>query len=141
MLPDQVSNPGPPDLQVVARLYECTGRAVALPPMSALALVLASSWTKCVHSSVYRIYSAIRWVFSLSRMSTNNQISPMQFCYTCNTRLPFLNNPKDLDPSYKMDLDFWDCFGRTKTPPYRRRNTVCDRVVSGELPYTWTGLV
>ena len=28
--------------------------------------------------------------------------------------LPFLNNPKDLDPSYKMDLDFWDCFGRKK---------------------------
>ena len=26
--------------------------------------------------------------------------------------LPFLNSPKDLDPSYKMDLDFWDCFGR-----------------------------
>ena len=26
--------------------------------------------------------------------------------------LPFLNNPKDLDPSYKMDLDLWDCFGR-----------------------------
>ena len=24
--------------------------------------------------------------------------------------LSFLNNPKDLDPSYKMDLDFWDCF-------------------------------
>ena len=24
--------------------------------------------------------------------------------------LPFLNNPKDLDLSYKMDLDFWDCF-------------------------------
>ena len=28
--------------------------------------------------------------------------------------LSFLNNPKDLDPSYKMDLDFWDCFGRKK---------------------------
>ena len=42
---------------------------------------------------------------SFSRMSTNNQISPMQFC--CNTVLPFLNNPKDLDPSYKTDLDFW----------------------------------
>ena len=26
--------------------------------------------------------------------------------------LPFLNNLKNLDPSYKMDLDFWDCFGR-----------------------------
>ena len=23
-------------------------------------------------------------------------------------------NPKDLDQSYKMDLDFWDCFGREK---------------------------
>ena len=28
--------------------------------------------------------------------------------------LPFLNNPKDLDPSFKMDLDFSDCFGRKK---------------------------
>ena len=26
----------------------------------------------------------------------------------------FQNNPKDLDPSYKMDLDFWDCLGRVK---------------------------
>ena len=26
--------------------------------------------------------------------------------------LPFLNNPKDLDPSYKTNLDLWDCFGR-----------------------------
>ena len=26
----------------------------------------------------------------------------------------FQNNPKDLDPSYKMDLDLWDCFGRVK---------------------------
>ena len=25
------------------------------------------------------------------------------------------NNPKYLDPSYKMDLDFWDCFER-ETP-------------------------
>ena len=23
---------------------------------------------------------------------------------------PFQNNPKNLDPSNKMDLDFWDCF-------------------------------
>ena len=27
---------------------------------------------------------------------------------------PFLNNPKDLDPSYKMDLDLGNCFGRKK---------------------------
>ena len=26
----------------------------------------------------------------------------------------FQNKPKDLDPSYKMDLDLWDCLGRVK---------------------------
>ena len=26
----------------------------------------------------------------------------------------FQNNPKNLDPSYKMDLDFGDCLGRVK---------------------------
>ena len=37
----------------------------------------------------------------------------MIFCYNSKV-LPFLNNPKDLDPSYKMDKDFWDCFGKKK---------------------------
>ena len=27
---------------------------------------------------------------------------------------PFQNNPKDLDPSYKTDLDLWDRLGRVK---------------------------
>ena len=26
----------------------------------------------------------------------------------------FQNNPKTLDPSFKMDLDLWDCLGRVK---------------------------
>ena len=26
----------------------------------------------------------------------------------------FQNNPKDLDPSCKMDVDLWDCLGRVK---------------------------
>ena len=26
----------------------------------------------------------------------------------------FPNNPKNLDPSFKMDLDLWDCLGRVK---------------------------
>ena len=34
-----------------------------------------------------------------------------------------------LDPSSKMDLDFWDCFGREKTS-YNRRNTVSKRVLA-----------
>ena len=48
----------------------------------------------------------------------------MKFCY--NTNLPFLNNPKDLDPSCKMDLGsrslglFW----KEKTLSYNQRNTV-----------------
>ena len=25
---------------------------------------------------------------------------------------PSKNNSKDLDPSFKMDLDLWDCLGR-----------------------------
>ena len=36
----------------------------------------------------------------------------MKFCNNTNFTLP--NNPKDLDPSYKMDLDLWGCFGREK---------------------------
>ena len=31
---------------------------------------------------------------------------------------PCSNNPKDLDPSYKMDLDCWDCFGKGKNLLY-----------------------
>ena len=55
-------------------------------------------------SSPYRIYLAIRRGFRLCRM-TGNYTSPINLCY--NTILTFLNNPKDLDPSYKTDLDFW----------------------------------
>ena len=32
-----------------------------------------------------------------------------------NTELfSFQNNQKDLDPSYRTDLDLWDCLGRVK---------------------------
>ena len=34
------------------------------------------------------------------------------------------NNPKDIDPPYKTDLDFSDCFGRKITPSYNQRDTV-----------------
>ena len=65
----------------------------------------------------------------------------MKFCYNIRI-LPFLNNLKYLDLSYKMDLDFWDCFGRAKPPSYKRRNTVlltqcwlCNWVNLSDLPY------
>ena len=34
------------------------------------------------------------------------------FCYK--TVFSFQNNAKNLDPSFKMDLDLWDCLGKTK---------------------------
>ena len=49
--------------------------------------------------------------FPFSRMTTNKSV---QRNLAIIQGLTFLNNPKDLDPSYKMDLDFWDCFGRKK---------------------------
>ena len=30
------------------------------------------------------------------------------------------NNPKNLNPSYKMDLNFWDCLGRVKLILYQK---------------------
>ena len=46
----------------------------------------------------------------------------MKFSYNTNLTLP--KQSKDLDRSYKMDLDLWDCFGRKKTPSYNQRNMV-----------------
>ena len=62
----------------------------------------------------YRIYSVIGRSFALSRMTTNDYINPMKFCVIHVHVLPFLNIPKDLDPSYKTYLDCWDCFVRKK---------------------------
>ena len=37
------------------------------------------------------------------------------YFFSYKTEIFFLqNNPKDLDPSYKTDLDLWDCLGRVK---------------------------
>ena len=38
---------------------------------------------------------------------------PYFFGYKTNF-FSFQNNPKDVDPSYKMDLDLRDCLGRVK---------------------------
>ena len=43
-------------------------------------------------------------------MTTNNEFVLRNFAII--RVLSFINNPKDLDPSCKMDLDFWNCFGR-----------------------------
>ena len=44
---------------------------------------------------------------------TNNLMVPYFFAYK-KVFFSFQNNPKNLDPSYKTDLDLWDCLGRVK---------------------------
>ena len=57
-------------------------------------------------------------------MSTNNQISPMQFCSNTSFTLP--KNPEDLHPS-KMDLDFLDCLGRKKSHLISEEIGICPK--------------
>ena len=66
-----------------------------------------------IYSAIRRVTKSVLWNFAIIRV------------------LPLLNNPKDLDPSCKMDLDFWDCFGmkkrkkkKKKTASHNRRNMV-----------------
>ena len=40
------------------------------------------------------------------------------------------NNPKYLDPSYRMDLDIWDCVGTEKPLSYNRRNMVKENLIN-----------
>ena len=49
------------------------------------------------------VYSPIRQSFPFSRVTTNKSV----LCNVAIIRvLPFINNPKDLDLSYRMDQDF-----------------------------------
>ena len=72
----------------------------------------------------HHMFLAIRQVF-FSRMTTNNWlqiISLILWNFAIIRVLLFLNNSRNLDPSYQTDLDFcWDCFGR-KTLSYSQRN-------------------
>ena len=49
-----------------------------------------------------------KWRFSLGTYHISLVIRKVVVVFS------FQNNTKNLDPSYKMDLDFWDCLGRIK---------------------------
>ena len=71
---------------------------------------------------MYRIFPAIRRGFRPSRMTSNNLISPMKFCYNTNSTLP-----KQCQSSRSVLQDGSRTFGlfwKEKTPSYNRRNTV-----------------
>ena len=54
----------------------------------------------------------IQNIVSLWRVLVNDFL-PYFFSYKVEL-FSFQNNPENLDPSYKMDLDLWHCFGRVK---------------------------
>ena len=73
-------------------------------------------------NTCYRIFPAIRQGFRLSRMTSNNLISPMKFCYNTNSTLP-----KQCQSSRSVLQDGSRTFGlfwKEKNPSYNRRNTV-----------------
>ena len=49
---------------------------------------------------------------------------------------PLPNNPKNLDLSFKTDLDLWDCLGRVKlTAKFHKTDLViCSHSREGEIP-------
>ena len=54
-------------------------------------------------------YVSIEILFAASRLSTHYHISSV---IRQSFSLP--EQSQNLDPSYKMDLDLWDCLGRVK---------------------------
>ena len=73
---------------------------------------LTMLWTTGPWCTTNHIYSAIRQGFlSLEWLQITKSVL---WKFAIIQVLPFLNNPKDLDPSYQKNLDFWDCFGRNK---------------------------
>ena len=68
------------------------------------------------NDSKYLCDSAIRWIFTL-RSLKKDRYRKMKM------KLDFLNcleasNPKNLDPSCRMNLNFQDCFGGKKLSTY-----------------------
>ena len=59
----------------------------------------------------------------------------MKVCY--NASFTFLNNPKDLDPSSKTDLDFWIVLEGKETPSYNRRNKVSGKNSRTDQSFPW----
>ena len=81
--------------------------------------------------SHYRIFPAIRRGFRPSRMTSNNLISPMKFCYYTNSTLP-----KQCQSSRSVLQDGSKTFGlfwKEKNLSYNRRNMVLFHAPDGAL--------
>ena len=63
----------------------------------------------------------IKSTFYISNTDISENILPYFFAYKT-VFFSFQNNPKNLDSSYKTDLDLWDCLGRVK--PVLQQNCI-----------------
>ena len=52
--------------------------------------------------------------YSPATVTTYRSFLPYFFGYKTEVFFPSKTIPKNLDPSYKIDLDLWDCLGRIK---------------------------
>ena len=55
--------------------------------------------------------------FRFASLSMHDKTLPkwgLPYFFSYDRFFSFQNSPKNLDPSYKMDLDLWDCLGMVK---------------------------
>ena len=67
-----------------------------------------SSPTVCIIHYQQCIKHPVNSKYLLTSSNSKVEKSPLPYFFS------FQNNPKDLDPSCKMDLDLWNCLGRVK---------------------------
>ena len=65
-------------------------------------------------------------------IDSSMEIQPLPYFFAYKTVFFFFqNNPKNLDPSYKMDLDLSDCLGRVK-PVLQQNLIICTHSREGK---------
>ena len=79
-------------------------------------MVMQRPW-KEVESSTKSVFCGNRYICIVSCAQNKTCLYNFSVCYQFLIRwrfFSFQNNSKNLDPSYRTDLDLWDCLGRVK---------------------------
>ena len=91
-------------IQVISRAPDKRGNEA-----NSKIIFLIFSWKTCFDPSL----EPSRW--DGSNDASQHVLKDLPYFFGYKTEFfSFQNNPKDLDPSCKMDLDLWDCLGRVK---------------------------
>ena len=64
---------------------------------------------------IISLFETVRLSVSISLRNLYNSLNSIKETYFFEYKTEFFsfqNNPKNLDLSYKMDLDLWDCLGK-----------------------------